>query len=204
MAENKSYFFVQSVHNALKEKTLMDVIKNSYKNFNINHKFLGGVFLCIISIYVNSSYYFFLRIDKVEKIIELSNTIIMALLAVVVTGYAIFQALSSKTMLLLLFNTERDLDVNESIFSSMQHKCFFLSFAYVIIIGVNYCTLLCLYLLPSDIIPYKLVILCLSIFNSVVLYGIFEMIWFIFNLYQFFKIVSLKTISNSKKGGFEI
>ncbi len=193
MKKQEKEVLKQSINDSLQENDIIAVIKISCRKFDFNYKIFFTITVVMMGIYISSSYQCYLAREIVEKIITFSSNTVLALLAIVVTGYSIFQALLSRKIL-LLFMSQTDKKINESVFNSMQHKFFFLSFLYIILLLLSYFITLIVILFPNDVIPYQIIIILLSIYNTVIFYGIFEMNYFIFNLYQTFKIFSIEEI----------
>lgn len=178
-----------SLSNSMQEMSFYLVIKGCYKSFKISIYravlLLSAFTICFIC----SSYYTGLNTSSIGKIIERSNTIILALLAIVITGYAIFQAMASKVVLTFL-SAYIDSNSNESVFNTMQHTTFFIIINYIVIVVVSYLSLTILDIFATCTLSNVLTLVLMIVYCTYISYWIIEMKSFIYNLYQIFQIAS--------------
>lgn len=183
----------KSAEQLLIEDTFFLVLKGSAKGFKFS-KYRFIILLIIFSIiFFGSSYYTMIDSVAVNKIVDRSNTIILSLLAIVVTGYAIFQAMASKQVIILL-NSYNDRNSNESTFNTMQHTTFFIIINYSMAVLFNYILLIFLDVFFVNIIPYRVVYVCMVIYCTVMAYYIMEIKSFVYNIYQIFVISTTNQI----------
>ncbi|MHA6484485.1 hypothetical protein ACX1C1_21545 [Paenibacillus sp. strain BS8-2] len=150
------------------------------------------VFLCFLcALYL---FFFVNHVDALKstkKIIENTQTLILAIFAIVITGYSIFQALTNgKTLIALLKVSVKE----RSKFQEYNYFFFSLSMLYLFIIVFNYVAIIILDNIPPDWSLPGLELQTNNIFYSflmglyitIILNSVLEMKCFIYNLYQLF------------------
>lgn len=175
----------KSVSEALNEKTFKETLFNSMKHFSVSVNLLAVIFCAVLLLFSFLSYHTQFTLEMLSKIIDRSNTVILAMFAVIVTAYAIFQAMLSTDAVVLLMNAKSD---NTSLLSSMQYNFFFISISYIIIIILNYLLLTAYNILPVWDINITVATLFLSIYCTIICYLLFELTSLIYNLYQGLKL----------------
>ncbi|MFB5673570.1 hypothetical protein ACE3NQ_13480 [Paenibacillus terreus] len=143
-------------------------------------------------------------ISKTIIFVELINTIVIALLGSVITGYAIFQALATGSTLRRLIIAKHE---EKSLL--IKYNGFFLVLAvmYLFIIFTNYLILLFLKTVPTDwffpFLPLKtnrvVCVVLVTLYLTIVANSIIEFKSFIYNLYQCFNINSATNVLDSIK-----
>lgn len=179
----------KSLKTSMQEESFCLVMKGSYKSFKFSVHRMVFLLIAFAISFIYSSYYTSLNSSAIEKIVERSNTIILALLAIIITGYAIFQAMASKTVLTFL-SAYTDSNSNESVFNTMQHTTFFMTMNYIIIIVINYLLLTILDIFTSHTFSGMLTFSLMVLYCAYISYWIVEMKSFMYNLYQIFQVVS--------------
>ena len=179
----------ESLKTSMREESFCLVMKGSYKSFKFSVHRVVFLLIAFAISFIYSSYYTSLNSSAIEKIVERSNTIILALLAIIITGYAIFQAMASKTVLTFL-SAYTDSNSNESVFNTMQHTTFFMTMNYIIIIVINYLLLAVLDIFTSHTFSDMLTLSLMILYCVYISYWIVEMKSFMYNLYQIFQVVS--------------
>ena len=173
----------------LKENTFNQVFIGSIKTFSFSWRrfvILGSInFLLFFS----SSFISIINLDKIYKFIDRSNSILLALLAIIITGYALFQAMISKEALAILAGNKDDI-TNQNSLNNMQHSTFITIICYIAFIIFNYMLLLCLDLFNVKFFNDITIYLLLSLYGTATTYLILGMKSFIYNLYQIFTISS--------------
>ena len=91
-----------SIDTILKDNTFLSVLRSSFRNFLPSKIRLLFIIICSSLIFFYPSYTKITG-DSFTNVVEYSNTVILALLALLVTGYSIFQALSSTDSLITFF-----------------------------------------------------------------------------------------------------
>lgn len=180
---------LESLSIILKENTFSKVFIGSIKTFSFSWRrfvILGSInFLLFFS----SSFISIINLDKIYKFIDRSNSILLALLAIIITGYALFQAMISKEALAILAGNKDDI-TNQNSLNKMQHSTFITIICYIAFIIFNYMLLLFLDLFNVKIFNDITIYLLLSLYGTATTYLILEMKSFIYNLYQIFTISS--------------
>lgn len=132
--------------------------------------------------------------DAVERtldLVETVNTIVLPILGLAVTGYAIFQALANGDTLITL------LKVNEGDKSKFQeYNYFFLAFSilYIFIIIINFVLVVFLKSMTSDwhissfppLVNNTIYSILVSAYTTFILNALAEIKCFVYNLYQIF------------------
>ncbi len=200
-----------SIDRILEDSTFLSVFSSSFSCFLPSKR----RFVFIITL--GTMLFSFLSYSKItgenlNNIFDYSNTIILALLALLVTGYSIFQALSSTESLITFFSAE-DKKKSVCLFIEYQRNFFSLSIIYIILICLNYIILfmikalkenpidyICFHILStsyiSEIIVNIITDFLLCTYFMVVLNSIIELKSFIYGLYQAFNIASIAKILN--------
>lgn len=173
----------------LSENTFSKVLIGSLKTFSFSWSRFVILGVINFSIFFFSSFISMISLEKICKFIERSNSILLALLAIIITGYALFQAMISKEALAILAGNKDNI-TNQNSLNKMQHSTFITIISYILFITFNYILLLFLDIFSikffNDITIYSL----LSLYGTVATYLILEMKSFIYNLYQIFTISS--------------
>lgn len=201
------------------QDTFEKVFKSSFNKFlPSTRRLIVIIFIAMIMFSLIS--YINIGLKEIINVVDSTNTIILALLALTVTGYAIFQSLSSYETLLVLFIAEDKKD-KICLFLKYQQNFFYLSIIYIAIIILNfiiifiskniiehlsvYTSLTTLYTssIPPYITNYSIDIL-LCIYFAIILNSIIELKSFVYGLYQAIAISSISrvlknTIANNNK-----
>ena len=130
-------------------------------------------------------------IEKATFVIESTNTIALSLLAIVLTGYAIFQALVAGATLRNFLSQETE---KKNLFKSYNDFFFLIAIQYLFLVIINYILILFLKVIPGNwsapyISDYNNNLITTVFLGLYLLYTInsfLEMKCFIYNLYQCF------------------
>jgi hypothetical protein len=134
-----------------------------------------------------------------KEIVTLSNGIIIAIFAIVFTGYALFQALISRNTLKILFVTNNDKSKKCNMFSAYNLYFFILSILYIFLIISNYIIIFILTVIDPALLYINddLKIFLLEIYFVVNIFAISEIKSFVFNLFQCFNISAISSMIES-------
>lgn len=142
-------------------------------------------------------------INILSQIIEKSNTVIMALFAIVFTGYALFQALVNRNTLKNLFVSK---GTKYILFDEYNLYFFELAILYVFLIAFNYIFNIIVLTINPNIIPalYKNILNIflngfISLYVTIIFFSIIEIKSFILNLFQCFNISATSSMIESLK-----
>ena len=125
----------KKIDTILKDSTFSSVLSSSMGNIRPSKRRCIFIVLTNVVVFIYLSYTGITE-DGVINAIDLSNTIILALIAILVTGYAIFQALTSPESLITLFSATVGKD-KIPLFSEYQRNFFSLSIVYIAITVFN-------------------------------------------------------------------
>ena len=135
-------------------------------------------------------------ISQTESILEMINTVILSLFAVVFTGYALFQALMGDKLLLLLLMTESTND-NDASSKLEEANIYFVKVMLLqfFLVMVNLSVRIFLKLIPADWTLFDSIAcnerICF-VMLLILLYVNMDVIWetksFIFNVFQLFNL----------------
>lgn len=139
-------------------------------------------------------------LDIFKDIVSFSNGSVIAIFAVIFTGYALFQALINKNTLKVMFLTKPDKNVNHNLFIEYNLYFLVLSILCVLSIVLNFIILLYIPILKqisfTSLYTYKnfVGILIINLYVAINIYIILEVKCFIFNLFRCFNISAISTM----------
>ncbi|MEA3318673.1 MAG: hypothetical protein U9Q88_01515 [Bacillota bacterium] len=207
MNENKNHF-IKAIENILQDDTSLKIFLNGIKSIIPSRKRM--IFLTILYLIIYFFYYNFIEyINGLESTLNMVNNvyiIVIPIFAIVITGYAIFQALTNGRTLLALLKAN---DNERNKFQEYNYFFFSISILYLAIIVANFLFSIILNILPKDwFLPYftqninnRIFCFFISIYIVFILNAIIEMKSFIYNLYQLFSSHAVASaIEQLKKG----
>lgn len=204
----------KKIDTILKDSTFSSVLSSSMGNIRPSKRRRIFIVLTTVVVFIYLSYAGTTE-DGIINAIDFSNTIILALIAILVTGYAIFQALASPESLITFFSANVGKD-KIPLFLEYQRNFFSLSIVYIVIVVFNYIILFIEKISQVNPLKYTLVHL-LSCFNisvnvvdilldvflcmyfAILLNSIIELKSFIYGIYQAFNIASVAKIIDLSK-----
>lgn len=179
----------------MKKKSSFQIYKLALQYSSISNKRLFILFIFFIITFCMIYFLIFPRITALNLIASISsdiNTIIIPLFAVIITGYAIFQALvnESTTKILLKVKDKK----SKSKYMAFNLYFYGISISYLIIIIINFCLIMITKYLPTDLyLPFLpcwlnevLSAFIISFYISIVLFLLVELKSFVYNLFQVF------------------
>ena len=190
----KKAAIIKSVEKILKDDTSFRLFFNSINCLKLSLKRFVCLIIFWIIFYVLYVAFFVNYIDGVKStiiIINNVNIIIIPIFAIIITGYAIFQALTNgKTLLALL--KANDEEMNK--FQEYNYFFFAISILYLFIIITNFLLSVIVGSLPEGwFLPHftaginnNLFSILISMYIIFVLNALIEMKSFVYNLYQLF------------------
>ncbi|EHI98062.1 hypothetical protein CDLVIII_1363 [Clostridium sp. DL-VIII] len=141
-------------------------------------------------------------LSNLKDLLGLSNGVIMAMFAILFTGYALFQALINRNTLKILFLSKSK--HGKSLFSEYNLYFFAMCILYVLLIIINYIgTFIIIYIGTNNIVNIneeaKNIILriCIYLYLFINIFAIIEIKSFIYNLFQCFNISAMSTMIES-------
>lgn len=140
-------------------------------------------------------------IEKFTDILGSVNDIVVPTFAVIITGYAIFQALVNGSTLINLMVASEDKDEDESQFDKYNFYFFGLSMLYLILMILNFLLIIFFKSVPEDwslsFLPQRinniLASLLMTIYFTVLLNCLVELKSFVYNLIQCFSLNAAST-----------
>ncbi|MEW4290056.1 hypothetical protein [Rossellomorea marisflavi] len=179
----------------IKEKTSTVVFKESLKLFKLSTRRI--IFLIVIGIlfYPFLKYLAFGNLSAVVVTSKLAlnlNNILIPTFAVIITGYAIFQALASGPTLIRMISVNHGKDLNK--FAVYNLYFFGLSIIYLILLIINFVILLCVDMVDpnwslklfSNSTNEHLICILITVYLLTVINFVIELKSFIWNLLQIF------------------
>lgn len=139
-----------------------------------------------------------------DNSIEIINNILLAFVAMVMGAYALFQALLSDELIVLM--SEKKNNINESVLDELNSSFLGTVLLYWIYIIFNCVLLIIMKIIPEDYTIYNNIIVCdlLAIFLMLLYYifafrGIIEFKNFTINIYNLFRAYNLIGLLHKKK-----
>lgn len=199
--DNNKDTILEGIEEMASEDNFQQVLSGALKSFKFSpFRFIAFLFL-FSTLFYSASLYSIINLSVIVKIIDRSNTIILALLAIVITGYSIFQAMMSKEAMTIMASYKDK--YGQNILVKTHHSTFLIIVSYIFIIIINYTLLTLLDIFSINFFTSSIVYILLTIYCAIVSDFIFEMKSFIYNLYQTFvistssQILSLLNKNNS-------
>ncbi|MEK5056025.1 hypothetical protein MHH96_21795 [Niallia sp. FSL K6-0212] len=185
---------IKSIDNIMKDDTSLKLFLKSIYSLKPSLKRILWLTILFIIIYNFYSLFLVKNIDGITSTIEIINNvyiIIIPIFAIIITGYAIFQALTNgRTLMALMRANEND----RSKFQEYNYFFFSISILYLTIIIINFLLSIILGNLPegwyfvyfNKELNNKLFSVFVSIYIVFIVNALIEMKSFIYNLYQLF------------------
>lgn len=139
-------------------------------------------------------------LDIFKEIVSFSNDSVIAIFAVIFTGYALFQALVNKNTLKVMFLTRPDKNTEHNLF--IEYNLYFLVFSVLCVALIILNFIILLYIPIIKEISIKLIytyknfisILIINIYFITNIYILLEVRCFLFNLFRCFNISAISTM----------
>lgn len=160
------------------------------------------VIACIFLLILAGFYFFFwcgkdVGVKYWRQIVEITLDLLLALFGIVFTGYAIFQAVLSRTTLTKMLEVKSEDD--ESYFLTFNYHFMMLSINLLLLVSFTALMKIFLVMLPDDFyisilnnsLNELLNFFLLSLYLEAVILTLFEIKSFIFNIFQAFKFYAL-------------
>ncbi|KXG78273.1 hypothetical protein [Thermotalea metallivorans] len=203
MNQSQKHQLKENLKDLLAEETFNAVLKRSIGEIKFSKRrvFLLLILLLICSIPAINIGFSDNTIERIIRIIDRANALIVALLAILFTGYALFQALvSGNTLKQLLLHEEG----KASMFKKYNLFFFILAITYLSIIIINFILILIFDNIPSDWqLPYFdtqtnsiIASILVSIYFLIIINSMIEMKCFLYNLYQCFSVNAVASTLN--------
>lgn len=201
MDEQEKQTIIKNTLEIIKEDSFNKVFKVALGQLSLSKKRVLLLIIVFIVSLLPSHFMIFSKnsVTVFSGIISSANGVIIALFAIIFTGYALFQALVSGNALkqMLLQNAEK-----YSMFKEYNLFFFILTIEYLFFIILNFGISFLLSILPanwsfpyfSDNINSIIAILFVSLYIVLVVNAILEVKCFIYNLYQCFSINAFANI----------
>lgn len=178
-----------------KRKSSFQLYKLALNKSNFSKKRSFILFTFFLIFFVIIYFFVFPKTSAIKVISSIStdlNTIIIPMFAVIITGYAIFQALANENTIKMLLTVKHK--NSSSKFVEFNLYFYGISISYLIVIVINFCLTMLFKYLPADFyIPFLPVWVneitssfLISIYIAINLNLLIELKSFIYNLFQVF------------------
>lgn len=179
----------------LKKLKSFDLFLLSLKRFSLSKTRIKILGIFYIIIFLTQKFLMYPKIQAISIISDITvnlNTIMIPIFAVVITGYAIFQALSNGSTILRLISINHEEQLDK--FSTYNLYFYGLSIFYLGIVILNFLLLVIFKYLPADwslsflseSINEYIAAFLISLYLILNLYFLIEIKSFIYNLFQIF------------------
>lgn len=193
----------------LKKLKSTELFLKSIKNFKLStERAFFLLFVFCLSMYILMGMVF-PNTSAITIITDLAinvNTVVVPIFAVIITGYAIFQALANENTIITLLSVNHEDKVSK--FAVYNLYFFGIVCCYLIIIIANFITLFVFKNIPVDwmnsnfsvVVNETIAAVCISFYFIIILNFLIEIKSFIYNLFQvFITSATASSISNIKK-----
>lgn len=139
--------------------------------------------------------------NKLARIIDIIcyvNGILLAIIALMITGYSIFQALSGNKFVELCYKSKEKNSQN-NVYSSYQLNFFTIIIIYIVTLIINTFSYFMIQLIDvGEFFDRGIKLLLIDLYMVWILYLLIELCYFVYNIYKIINIVSLDILMETR------